>query len=100
MFTIGYWILDLAIEDKSKRLWQLGVDPSYENKANLLMFTTFSPTFDRVAFVREHNIYVQSLETKDILQLTKDGSDMIINGKVLRWNKWINGPILYSSKQF
>ena len=44
------------------------------------MFAKFSPQGDRVAYVRERNLYVQNLENMRITQLTKDGSETIING--------------------
>ena len=67
-----YWVLDL----ESWRLQKLGgdADPS------TLMFAKFSPDGDRVAYVREKNVYVQNLRNLRIKQLTKDGSETIING--------------------
>lgn len=67
-----YWVLDLA----SGKLNRLGgnADPS------TLMFAKFSPKADRVAYVRENNIYVETLGTGRIIPLTQDGSDTIING--------------------
>jgi len=67
-----YWVLDLAA-------WQLkklggDVEPS------TLMFAKFSPQGQRVAYVRDKNLYVQDLNDLRITQLTKDGSDTIING--------------------
>ncbi|NOY49843.1 MAG: S9 family peptidase [Chlorobi bacterium] len=41
----------------------------------------FSPTQDKVAFVRENNIYVKDLESGNETQITKDGkANSIING--------------------
>lgn len=67
-----YWVLDLA----SGKLNQLGrkADPS------TLMFAKFSPGADRVAYVKENNIYVESLQTGRTIPLTHDGSDTLING--------------------
>ena len=45
---------------------------------------TFSPTGDRVAFVKQNNIYTLSLETGKITQLTTDGTRLILNG-TLDW---------------
>jgi len=43
---------------------------------------TFSPTGDRVAFVRQNNLYTLSLKTGRITQLTSDGTPLILNGKL------------------
>jgi dipeptidyl-peptidase 4 len=67
-----YWVLDLS----SNKLSKLGGDA----KASTLMFAKFSPDATRVGFVRENNLYVESLLDNRITQLTKDGSRTIING--------------------
>ncbi|HSF54835.1 MAG TPA: S9 family peptidase [Algoriphagus sp.] len=67
-----YWILDL----KTRRLSQLGKGiPS-----TTLMFAKFSPDGTRVAYVSENNIFVESLATGLITQITSDGDKDIING--------------------
>lgn len=68
-----YWVYDI----QSKQLKQLGGD---EAEPSTLMFAKFSPDGGRVAYVREHNIYVESLSSDEITQLTTDGSERIING--------------------
>ena len=45
-----------------------------------LMFAKFSPDGRRVAYVREHNLYVEDVATPHITQLTSDGSTTLING--------------------
>ncbi len=67
-----YWVFDL----ESGELIRLGgrAGPS------TLMFATFSPDGRRVAFVCENNLFVQSLRSLRITQLTWDGSNTIING--------------------
>ena len=67
-----YWVLDLATWELRK----LGGDA----EPSTLMFAKFSPGGLRVAYVRERNLYVQNLKDLRITQLTKDGSDTIING--------------------
>ena len=67
-----YWVYDEA----SRNLIKLGGDAP----ASTLMFATFSPDSTRVAWVREHNLYVEELATQKITQLTTDGSADIING--------------------
>ncbi len=49
-------------------------------KPSTLMFAKFSPDNEKVAYVREHNIYVEDLSSGKITQLTFDGSEKIING--------------------
>jgi dipeptidyl-peptidase-4 len=44
------------------------------------MFATFSPDGRQVAYVCQNNLFVQSLDNLRVAQLTKDGSDTIING--------------------
>ena len=67
-----YWVLDLA----SGSLMKLGGDAP----ESTLMFAKFSPEGDRVAYVRENNIYVEPLDGGASTQLTTDGSRTTING--------------------
>ncbi len=67
-----YWVYEI----KTKKLYKLGGDA----KPSTLMFAKFSPDGSKVAYVREHNIYVEDLRTKKIKQLTFDGNKNIING--------------------
>lgn len=67
-----YWILDL----KTGKLTQIG---SSMEEARL-MFAKFSPDGKKVGFVYQNNIYVQTLESGKIDQLTTDGNEQIING--------------------
>jgi dipeptidyl-peptidase 4 len=68
-----YWVLDRA----SGRLRQLG---GKDAKPSTLMFAKFSPQGDRVAYVREHDIYVETVKDGKIRRLTADGSRTTING--------------------
>ena len=67
-----FWVLDLA----SGKLSKLGGAA----KPSTLMFAKFSPDGTRVGYVRENNLYVETLADNRITQLTKDGSRTIING--------------------
>ena len=67
-----YWVLDL----ESGKLRQLGT----ARPESSLMFAKFSPDATRFAYVSENNIYVEDVETGKVTQLTKDGSDRIVNG--------------------
>jgi dipeptidyl-peptidase-4 len=68
-----YWVLDRA----TGRLRKLG---GKDAKPSTLMFAKFSPQGDRVAYVRENNIYVETVKDGKIRALTKDGSRTTING--------------------
>jgi dipeptidyl-peptidase-4 len=67
-----YWLLEMA----SKQLQQLGRDMP----AASLMFAKFAPDGRSVAYVHAHNIYVENVDSGEIVQLTADGNDTIING--------------------
>jgi dipeptidyl-peptidase 4 len=67
-----YWLL----ERNKGKLQKLGGDA----EASRLMFAKFSPDGTRVAYVYKKNLYVQNLADLRITQLTKNGSDTLING--------------------
>jgi dipeptidyl-peptidase-4 len=67
-----YWVFD----EGAGKLSKLGGDAPESS----LMFATFSSDSTHVAYVREHNLYVEDLATAKISQLTSDGSPDIING--------------------
>ncbi|HTX76188.1 MAG TPA: S9 family peptidase [Terracidiphilus sp.] len=73
-----YWVY----EEGAGKLTKLGGDAPESS----LMFATFSPDGAKVAWVREHNLYVEDLGTEKITQLTSDGSADIINGT----SDWVN----------
>jgi len=69
-----YWVLDL----KTGALRKLG---GADAKPSTLMFAKFSPDGERVAYVRENNIYVESLNGEPkVTKLTTDGTRYIVNG--------------------
>ncbi len=70
-----YWVLNL----RSRELWKLGGDAA-EAEPSTLMFAKFAPDSSRAAYVRKNNLFVQDLATRQITQLTTDGSTTIING--------------------
>ena len=69
-----YWVY----QKNTNQLTQLGktLPPSQ------LMFAKFNPQGTKVAYVNKsnHNIYIEDLATGTIKQITKDGTDRIING--------------------
>ncbi len=68
-----YWVLNL----ETNKLYQLGGE---QPPATSLMFAKFSPDSQKVAYVRDNNIYVETLGEKNVTALTTDGNDTIING--------------------
>lgn len=67
-----YWILNVA----TGLLQQLGKTLPESS----LMFAKFSPDGKSVAYVSEHNLYVEDLSTSKIKPLTTDGTTTLING--------------------
>lgn len=67
-----YWVLDL--NDQSLHKLGGNAEPS------TLMFAKFSPDRNHVGYIIKNNIYVEDLKSHRIQQLTKDGSQTIING--------------------
>ena len=68
-----FWVLEMS----SKRLRKLGGATA---KPSTLQFAKFSPDGSRVGYVREHNVYVESLADGTVTALTSDGSKTTING--------------------
>lgn len=67
-----YWLYDMG----SKKLTQLGKGLP----ESTMMFAKFSPDDQKVAYVSQHNLYMEDLTTNEIKQITFDGTDKIING--------------------
>lgn len=78
-----YWLLNL----QTGALLKLGGDAP----PSTLMFAKFSPDNTRVAYVRANNVYCEDLSTAQITQLTRDGSETIINGT----SDWVNEEELF-----
>ncbi len=68
-----FWMLDLAT-------WNLRKLGGPDAPPSTLMFAKFSADGRHVAYVREHNLYVEDVATPHITQLTSDGSTTLING--------------------
>jgi dipeptidyl-peptidase 4 len=70
--AFDYWVLD-----KTDSSWhKLGGEKATAG----LLYAKLSPDGTRAAYVRDNNIYVETIRTGAIGQLTSDGSPMIING--------------------
>jgi len=51
-----------------------------KDKLNDISNIEFSPSGDKLAFVKNNNLYFMNLETKQTTQITHDGSENIFNG--------------------
>ncbi len=67
-----YWVLDR----RSGALRKLGGD----GPASTMMYAKFSPTGDRVAFVRQGDLYVERLDDGTITRLTTGSTATLVNG--------------------
>ncbi|MDA9554720.1 S9 family peptidase [Pelobium sp.] len=67
-----FWVYDI----NAKTLKQVGKDKPESS----LMFAKFSPDASKVAYVSEHNLYVEDLATGASKALTTDGTLRLING--------------------
>ena len=56
----------------------------------------FSPNGNQVSYIRNHNIYVHSVGQDNERQLTKDGSDNLLDGEV----DWVYEEELYSRSNY
>jgi dipeptidyl-peptidase-4 len=74
-----YWLLDRD-HGTLKKLGGAGVAESS------LMYAQFNGDATRVAYVRHNDIFVEDLATGMIERLTRDGSDLVINGGA----DWVN----------
>lgn len=77
IFNGDVLVLDLA----SARFQRLTSTPAEETSAS------FSPNGRRVAYVRANNLYFFDLDTNRETQLTRDGSETLLNG-TLSWVYW------------
>ena len=73
-----YWLLDR----EARTLRKIGGTAPESS----LMFAKVSPDGSRAAYVRERNLFVENLSSGVIAQLTRDGSDTIVNGT----SDWVN----------
>jgi len=73
-----YWLLDR----RTGRLKKVGGDAPEAS----LMYAKFSPDAAKVAFVRQNDIYIEDVASGAITRLTRDGTDLVINGG----SDWVN----------
>jgi dipeptidyl-peptidase-4 len=73
-----YWFLDRAVG----KLKKLGGDAPEAS----LMYAKFSPDATKVAYVKQNDVCVEDLASGKIKRLTRDGSELIVNGG----SDWVN----------
>jgi dipeptidyl-peptidase 4 len=73
-----YWLLDR----RTGRLRKLGGNAPEAS----LMYATFNPDASKVAYVLRNDIYVENAADASIRRVTRDGSDLILNGG----SDWVN----------
>jgi dipeptidyl-peptidase-4 len=67
-----YWVLDIA----ANKLMQVGKGLPSQS----LMFAKFSPNGQKVAYVSQHNLFVEDIGNGRQVKLTRDGTRKLING--------------------
>lgn len=67
-----YWYFDLTT-GKGRKVGK-------NLPSSSLQFAKISPDSRKIAYISKHNLYVEDIATAAITQLTKDGTDRIING--------------------
>jgi len=73
-----YWLLDR----RSGQLKKIGGGAPEAS----LMYAKFSPDATKVAYVRQNDIYVEDIASGTTTRLTRDGTDLVINGG----SDWVN----------
>jgi dipeptidyl-peptidase-4 len=73
-----YWLFDR----RNGQLKKIGGDAPEAT----LMYATFSPDATKVAYVRQNDIYVEDIASGAAIRLTRDGTDLVINGG----SDWVN----------
>ena len=73
-----YWLLDRG----TSKLRKLGGEAPEAS----LMYATFSPDATKVAYVLRNDIHVEDVATGAIKRITRDGSDLVVNGG----SDWVN----------
>lgn len=87
-YLANYFVYDL----KTKK-----TEPLTDFSKGKQRLATFSPDGDRVAFVRNNNLFIQDFESKKEIQVTTDGEqNKIING----YPDWVNEEEFSYSKAF
>ncbi|CAE7002309.1 hypothetical protein PTNB73_10248 [Pyrenophora teres f. teres] len=70
--TGKYWIFDVATQTGEP------LDP--ENQDGRVQLASLSPQSDAVVFTRDNNMYLRKLDSKEVIQITRDGGSELFYG--------------------
>ncbi|KAI1564231.1 DAP2, Dipeptidyl aminopeptidaseacylaminoacyl-peptidase [Pyrenophora tritici-repentis] len=70
--TGKYWIFDVATQTGEP------LDP--ENQDGRVQLASLSPQSDAVVFTRNNNMYLRKLDSKEVIQITRDGGSELFYG--------------------
>ncbi|CAG91059.2 DEHA2G23144p [Debaryomyces hansenii CBS767] len=82
-----YWIYNTEtmeykpIQPPKKQESQKEESPLDHERLKKLHFAEFSPNGDFIVFGFNHNLYLQNVESMEVIEITKNGSPNIFNGK-------------------
>ena len=71
-FTGYYWIFDVATQSAKPLDWT--------NPKKRVQLASWSPMSDAVVFTRDNNLYLRRLDSKLVMQITRDGGDELFYG--------------------
>lgn len=71
-FVGKYWVFDVETQTAQP------LDPA--NPDGRIQLATWSPKSDAVVFVRDNNMYLRKLSSKEVIQITKDGGKDLFYG--------------------
>ena len=71
-YTGKYWIFDVATQAAEP------LDP--KNVNGRVQLATWAPTSDAIVFTRDNNMFLRKLDSKDVVQITKDGGANLFYG--------------------
>ncbi|USP77132.1 hypothetical protein yc1106_04406 [Curvularia clavata] len=70
--TGKYWIFDVATQTGEP------LDP--QNPDSVIQLASLSPQSDAVVFTRDNNMFLRKLDSKEVIQITKDGGSELFYG--------------------
>lgn len=71
-FTAKYWIFDVETQTGEP------LDP--DNVDGIVQLASWAPTSDAVVFTRDNNMFLRKLDSKSVIQITKDGGSELFYG--------------------
>lgn len=71
----------LLLKDPPGDYWLFHPESKALQRIGRVLYPTFSPDSSRIAYVAANNLHVQAIEGTRTVQLTNDGSDLVLNGR-------------------